>query len=276
MLSLLLEGSSLRAVARVTGVSINTVYKLLEHAGRACDAFHTTNVVDVPAKRVQCDEIWSFIYAKDKNVLYAIDAPPEAGTIWTWTAIDPDSKMVISYLIGDRGLGSATEFMLDLRSRLSGRVQLTTDGHHAYPEAVQRAFGSDVDFATTVKDFSGPMTNPTVSTVNEIWRGVPDEEHISTSLVERHNLTMRMSMRRYTRKTNGYSKDFSRHCHMLALYFVWYNWCRKHHTLKATPAMAAGLADRALTMKELAGYINRWNMPKGKRGPYKKRAEHAA
>ena len=253
ILHMLVEGSSMRSITRVVGASINTVTKLLVDAGEACQEFHDRAVRDVPANRVECDEIWSFCYAKAKSVPSAIAAPSGAGDVWTWTGIDRDSKLILSWAISPgRGSEYAIELMDDLRSRLANRVQLTTDGHRAYLEAVEGAFGGDVDYAQLVKIY-GPTQEATqgryspaacLGATKTPVVGNPDHDSISTSFVERHNLTTRMSLRRFTRLTNAFSKKLENHLHALALYFVYYNFCRPHKTLKGdTPAMAAGLAE---------------------------------
>ena len=262
ILHMLVEGSSMRATARVTGVSINTVSKLLVDAGRACAEYHDRHVKDVQAERVQCDEIWAFAYAKDKNVVAAKAAPEGSGDVWTWTAIDSDSKLIVSWLVGDRDAPTAGHFAFDLRERLAGRTQLTTDGLGAYREAIRQAFRGDVDFAQLVKlygasdderRYSPPVCTGMAATVRS---GDPDPEHISTSHVERHNLTMRMSMRRFTRLTNAFSKKIENHCHALALYFVYYNWCRRHKAHGMTPAQAVGLTEEAYDLEWIVGLVN--------------------
>ena len=279
-LNMLCEGSSMRAVSRMAGVSINTVSKLLIDAGKACAAFHDENVRDVTTARVQCDEIWSFTYAKQKNVEKAKNAPEEAGDTWTWTALDSDSKLIVSWLMGGRDGEYALAFMDDLRQRLANRVQLTTDGHKAYLEAVEESFGADIDYAMLVKMYGEPADkgperkySPSVCTgaKKETIQGSPDEKHVSTSYAERQNLTMRMRMRRFTRLTNAFSKKFDNHMHMVALYTVWYNFVRIHKTLKVTPAMAAGLTDRLWSMEDVVELIEAAAPKPGKRGPYKKR-----
>ena len=270
ILSMLCEGNSMRSVSRLAGVSINTVSKLLVDAGTLCAAFHEDQVRGVKAKRVQVDEIWSFTYAKRKNVTEKIAAKVEgAGDTWTWTGIDADSKLVISWLVGGRDAGYAITFMNDLRSRLANRVQLTSDGHKAYLVAVEEAFGMDVDFAQLVKIYgtatvedqrryspaecTGCIPTPIV--------GDPDPKHISTSFAERQNLTMRMHMRRFTRLTNGFSKKLENHIHMIAIYTVFYNWTKIHKTLRTTPAMAAGLSDRVWEMSEIVELMDEVNAP---------------
>ena len=284
ILNMLVEGSSMRSISRIEGCGINTITRLAVEAGKACMAYHDQHVRDVPAQVVQCDEIWSFLYAKRKNVEYAKAAPDDAGDIWTWTAIDSDSKLMISWLVStSRDGDSAIELMDDLRSRTANRFQLTTDGLNAYPEAVEGAFGGDVDFAQLIKLYADApreearrySPSECVGTRQEIIVGDPDEKLISTSHVERHNLTMRMSIRRYTRLTNAFSKKFENHCYAVALYFTYYNFCRPHTTLtknaggyKTTPAMAAGLTERVHDIQWLSGIVSE-HMPKPKkRGPY--------
>lgn len=259
ILTLLVEGSSLRSISRITGVSINTVTKLVVDAGMACATFHDKMVRNVKAKRVQCDEIWSFTYTKAKGVKSAKAAPEGAGDTWTWTALDSDTKLMISWWVGGRDSNTGYQFLADLESRLSDRIQLTSDGHPAYLQAVPAAFGDDVDFAQLVKiyraspaSFKGRYSPAEcIGAKKKAVSGNPDPDHISTSHVERQNLTMRMSMRRFTRLTNAFSKKFQNHCHSLALYFVWYNWMRKHKAIGTTPAIAAGLTDKAMTMSDL-------------------------
>lgn len=278
ILAMLCEGSSMRSISRVADVSINTVSKLLVQAGEACIAIHNDNVQGVKASRVQCDEIWSFCYAKKKNVSTAKDAPEGAGDVWTWTAIDADTKLIVSYLVGGRDSEYAMEFMDDLRSRLSNRVQLTTDGHKAYLEAVEGAFGADVDYAQLIKLYGAAPESakgrysPADCTGIKKRRveGDPDIKHVSTSYVERSNLTMRMSMRRFTRLTNAFSKKLGNHIHALALYFVFYNFCRIHKTLKMSPAMAAGISDTLWSLEDVVAKIDEMAPPPKKRGPYKK------
>ena len=262
ILHMLVEGSSMRATARVTGVSINTVSKLLVDAGGACAEYHDRYMKGVQAERIQCDEIWSFAYAKDKNVPVAKAAPDGAGSVWTWTAIDSDSKTIVSWLVGDRDSRAAYGFAIDLRQRVTGRPQITTDGLGVYRDAIRYAFRGDVDFAQLIK-FYGSSTDqrrysPPVCTgmTARVRSGDPDPRHISTSYVERHNLTMRMSMRRFTRLTNAFSKKVENHCHALALYFVYYNWCRRHKTHGMTPAQAAGLTEEAFGLEWIIDLIN--------------------
>ncbi|WP_225029441.1 IS1 family transposase [Xinfangfangia pollutisoli] len=281
ILNMLVEGAPMRSISRITGVSINTVTKLLEDAGKACAAYHDTTVVNVAAKHVECDEIWSFCYSKEKNVAAAKAVPEGAGDVWTWTAIDRDSKMILAFEVGDRSSATAIEFMNDLRARLSNRVQLTTDGRKAYLEAVEGAFGGDVDYAMLVKlygDTTGQKGHekkysPAECTGarKELISGYPVKEMVSTSHVERQNMTMRMGMRRFTRLTNGFSKKLENHLHMLSLYFVHYNFVRRHKSLRMTPAMAAGVAKELHDMDWLVALIDAAAPKPGPRGPYKKR-----
>ena len=261
------------SVSRVLGIDINTVIKLLIDAGNVCKEFHDRTVRNVPAKYVQCDEIWSFCYAKEKNVPYVVGAIDAVGDVWTWVAIERYSKLIISWLAGSRGSDYALEFMDDLRSRLVNRIQLTTDGYRAYPEAVEGAFGGYVDYAQSIKlyeqDADGHWQH--VGNRKVEIAGVPDLNETSTSHVERHDLTMRMSMRRFTRSTNAFSKKLENHRHALALYYVWYNFCREHRTLGATPAMIAGLAEYRYDLRWIVGLIDE-RVPVQKRGPYRKRA----
>ncbi|MFD0848228.1 IS1 family transposase [Sphingosinicella xenopeptidilytica] len=280
ILAMLCEGSSMRSISRVADVSINTVSKLLVEAGEAgeaCLKLHDETVRNVKASRIQCDEIWSFAYAKQKNVATAKAAPAGAGDVWTWTALDADTKLIVSYYVGDRSGESAITLMDDLRSRLENRVQLTTDGHKAYLEAVEGAFGGDVDYAQLVKLYGPSITAPgryspaeCIGARKLAVEGNPDKAHVSTSYVERQNLTMRMSMRRFTRLTNGFSKKLDNHIHALALYFAFYNFCRIHKTLKVTPAMAAGVTDRLWSLEDIVARIDADAPAPKPRGPYKK------
>ncbi len=232
ILNLLLEGAGIRSSARNADVSPHTVLSLLRAAGRAGAIFHDQHVKGVEAKRVQADETWSFIYAKQRHLEHAKSPPPEAGDIWTWVAIDIDTKLVISYLVGGRGLEFARTFMRDLASRLEGRVELTTDAYGAYPQAIEEAFSGRVDYGTT------------------------EMEGVSNSFVERQNLTMRSHMKRYARETNAHSKTLRYHVAAVNLYFLWYNWCRIHSTIRCTPAMEAGLTKELHDMEWLAELID--------------------
>lgn len=257
----LVEGNSIRATVRMTGVAKNTVVKLLAELGCACAEFHAEHVRGVKAKRVECDEIWSFVGAKAKNV------PAERvadgwGDVWTWTAIEAETKLIVSWLVAGRDGGAACAFMEDVASRLAGRIQLTTDGHKVYLEAVEAAFGGAIDYAMLVKKYGAERPgearySPAVCTGCEKLPivGAPDMEKVSTSYVERQNLTMRMGIRRFTRLTNGFSKKVENHGHAVALHFMHYNFCRMHQTLRCTPAMAAGLADHRWTLEELVGLL---------------------
>jgi IS1 family transposase len=278
ILSMLVEGSSMRSISRVADVSINTVSKLLIDAGRACIAFHDEKVRGVKARRVQVDEIWSFTYAKQKNVARAKRRDLAYGDTWTWTAIEADSKLLISWLVGARDSEYALAFIDDLRQRVTNRVQLTSDGHKPYLEAVEEAFGDDVDYAVLQKLYgTAPEAQKRYSPAQCIGikrqdiTGNPDTKHVSTSYVERQNLTMRMQMRRFTRLTNAFSKKFENHVHMVALYTVWYNFARLHKTLKVTPAMAAGISETLRDMSWIAALIDAAAPKPGARGPYKKR-----
>ena len=265
ILSMLCEGASMRSISRVADVSINTVSKLLVDAGRACAAFHDEKVRDVKARRVLVDEIWSFTAAKQKNVPGMKKPVDGAGDTWTWTALEADSKLLISWLVGGRDGEYAIAFMDDLRDRLANRVQLTSDGHRANLEAVEGAFGGDVDYAQLVKLYGAAPEamkgrySPAecIGARKERVEGSPDPKYISTNFAERQNLTMRIQMRRFTPLTNAFSKKFENHMHMVALYTVWYNYVKQHKSLKGiTPAMAAGLSDMLWPMADLAEMID--------------------
>jgi len=269
----------MRSITRVCDVSLNTVTKLLIDAGHACAAFHDQKVRNVTTTKVQCDEIWSFSYVKAKNLRFAKSAPLDSGDVWTWTGIDADSKLIVSWHVGDRSMSTGTAFMSDLKGRLANRVQLTTDGHKAYLGAVSEV-DLDADYAMMNKIFAsdyagaGRYSPPKcIGTVKQVISGNPDPDHINTSFAERQNLTMRMQMRRFTRLTNAFSKKFENHCHALALYFVWYNFCRIHKTLRVTPAMAAGVARTVMDMSDVVRLIDAREPVLAKRGPYKKRAQ---
>jgi len=281
ILSALVEGVSLRAITRMVGVSLNTVSKFLTDFGPLCEAYHDENVRGVSAERVQADEIWAFCYAKDKNLPAKMRGMPGVGSVWTWTAIDSDTKLMISWMVGDRDAECAGRFMKDLAHRITTRCQLTTDGHGVYERAVVDAFGWQIDYAQLVKLY-GPSreTEARYSPCECIGAkpipviGRPVKEDISTSHVERQNLTMRMGMRRFTRLTNGFSKKLDNHRAAVAIHFMHYNFARVHKTLRVTPAMEAGLADHVWTMEELVGLMEARELAvvgtdQNKRGPYR-------
>jgi IS1 family transposase len=257
----LVEGSSINSIVRMTGVAKHTILNLLEDMGCVCAAYHHHNVRHLRVRRLQCDEIWAFVGAKQKN------ASPEKknqgwGDAWTWTAIDADTKLCVSYLVGGRTTGWATDFMLDCRERIVGNPQITTDAHKPYLKAVEEAFGGDADYAMPHKIYGAsnePETRYSPATCigcdMKTVSGDPDPAHVSTSYVERQNLTMRMSMRRFTRLTNGFSKKLENHGHAVALHFMHYNFVRVHKTLRVTPAMEAGLTDHIWSMEELVSLL---------------------
>lgn len=260
---LLVEGNSLRSCSRIADVSINTVTKLLVDVGKACQRFHNEKMRGIKAQRVQCDEIWSFVYAKQKNVPEGMEN--EAGDVWTWVGIDADTKLVISWLVGARDADSANAFMNDVAGRLTNRVQLTTDGLKAYLEAVTDSFGSQIDFAQLVKLYGNEGSakaekkySPAecIGTRKSVVSGNPDPAHISTSYIERQNLTMRMHMRRFTRLTNAFSKKIENHCYAIALHFVYYNFVKIHKTLRVPPAMEAGLIKRLMSIEDIVNLAN--------------------
>ncbi|HLN85705.1 MAG TPA: IS1 family transposase [Candidatus Limnocylindrales bacterium] len=264
ILSMLCEGSSMRAITRVTGVSLNTVTKLLIDAGKACDAYHDEHVRGVKATRIQCDEVWAFCYSKQKNVASAKAAPEGAGDVWTWTALEAGSKLLVSYMVGGRDSEYAMALMDDLRGRLATRVQLTTDGHKAYLNAVEEAFGDDIDYAMLVKmygdapeAFKGRYSPAEcIGAKKERVTGKPDPKHVSTSYVERSNFSIRMHMRRFTRLTNAHSKKLENHGWAVALHVTFYNFVRIHSTLRMSPAMAAGVSDRLWEMSDIVALID--------------------
>lgn len=258
IITLLVEGNSLRSCSRIADVSINTVTKLLVDVGRACQKFHEEKVVGITARRIQADEIWSFVYAKEKNKPANTEG---VGDVWTWTAIDADSKLIVSWLVADRDADSANIFMNDVAARLKNRVQLTTDGLHAYLEAVTDSFGSQIDFAMLQKIYGKTGSQGSaekkyspaecIGCKKTAISGNPDPKHISTSYVERQNLTMRMHMRRFTRLTNAFSKKIENHCYAIALHFVYYNFVKIHKTLRVPPAMEAGIIKRLMTIEDI-------------------------
>jgi len=253
----LVEGSSINSIVRMTGEAKHTVLKLVEDMGCACAAYHHRNVRGLKVRRLQCDEIWAFVGAKAKNV--SVEKKTEGwGDAWTWTAIDADTKLCVSYLVGGRSTGWAVDFMQDCAYRIVGKPQITTDAHKPYLKAVEEAFGGDADYAMLHKIYgasSEPETLYSPATCigcdMKTVSGVPGPAHVSTSYVERQNLIMRMSMRRFTRLTNGFSKKIENHGHAVALHFMHYNFCRVHKTLRVTPAMEAGLANHVWTLEEL-------------------------
>jgi len=262
VVSCLVEGNSIRATVRITDVAKNTVTKLLVDLGRACSEYQDRTFRNLPCKRIQCDEIWCFVYAKEKNV------PPEmrdngAGDVWTWTAIDPDSKLVPCWFIGSRNAVCAYHFIQDLAGRLKNRIQLTTDGLKIYIQAIEDAFGSEIDYAMLIKIFGeAPKTEARYSPAKcmgskrALMTGKPEYGHVSTSHVERQNLTMRMSMRRFTRLTNAFSKKVENLEHAVALHFMYYNFARIHQTLRVTPAMEVGISDHVWSIEEIVNLIN--------------------
>lgn len=281
IISLLVEGMSMRAISRVSDVSINTVTKLLEETGAACAEFQDKNIRGLTCKRVQCDEIWAFCYAKEKNVAPEHKGELGYGDAYTWTAIDADTKLMVSYMVGKRDAGYANLFMQDLAERITNRVQLTTDGHKPYLQAVENSFGGGIDYAMLVKSY-GPSSlgdqrrySPSefVSAEKRTITGNPDAEKVSTSFVERQNLTMRMSMRRFTRLTNGFSKKIENLEHAVSLHFMHYNYCRIHKTLRVTPAMEAGLTDHVWSLEEMASLVP--EPVAKKRGAYKTKSVSA-
>jgi IS1 family transposase len=262
IIACLVEGNSVRATCRLTHSSKDAVLKLVADAGKACLDYQREHLRNLTTKRIQCDEIWSFVYSKAKNVPAEFRGQFGKGDVWTWTAIDADTKLVPCWHVGTRGIEAATTFMRDLASRLSNRVQLTTDGHHAYLNAVDSAFSRDIDYAMLIKHYAASKEgetrySPAVCTGCEKTgvRGRPDPDHISTSYVERQNLNMRMGMRRFTRLTNAFSKKVENHGHAIALFYMYYNFARIHQTLRVTPAMEAGVSDHVWSIEEIAALI---------------------
>ena len=265
IISLLTEGRSLRAITRVTGASINTVTKLLVDAGRACSDYQDRAFRNLTCRRIQVDEVWSFVYAKAKNVGTAKAAPDKAGDIWTWTAIDADTKLIPSWRVGSRDGEEAKAFIADLASRLANRVQLTSDGHRPYLEAVEESFGADIDYAMLIKHYGEPVGalgrySPGECTGIELRRveGRPDEAHVSTSYIERSNLTLRMNVRRFTRLTNAFSKKAENHAYAVGLHLMVYNFVRIHGTLKCSPAMEAGVTGKLWEIADVVTMIEEW------------------
>ena len=276
----------MRSITRIVGCSFNTVSKLMLDAGDTAYNFHNQYVRGLNSDRIEADEIWSFCYAKNAHVPDARNAPPEAGNVWTWTAIDPDSKLLVSYRAGGRDTEDAMLFIGDLDQRLIKRIQLTSDGYNAYPEAVSMHFGNNIDYAQLIKSYrflnhtlideDHRYSPPPQETIyKRVVTGDPDPDLISTSIVERHNLTMRMSMRRYTRLTNGFSKRLRHHCASLDLFILYYNFCRPHLSLKnpyqRTPAMAAGLTDRIYDIDWIINMIKSNTTPPRRPKTYRKK-----
>lgn len=267
IVGMMIEGNSIRSITRMTGICQEAITKLLCDLGKACSDHHNAAVRGVKARRVQCDEVWSFCYAKAKNAPNAKQKSIWAGDVWTWTAIDADSKLILSYLCGERNAAWAQSFMEDLASRVTTRIQPTTDGHKVYAEAVEGAFGMQVDYAMLIKLFGAPgevvdgrySSAKVIGIRTAVLSGNPDSDHISTSFVERQNLSLRMSLRRFTRLTNAFSKKFTNHCHAVAIYYTYYNFCRVHQTLRVTPAMESGLADHICSLEELVALLGSEN-----------------
>jgi len=264
-LQMMAEGISLRSMTRLTGISRTTLIKLLEDAGKAFSAYMDKALVNLPCKRVQLDECWGFSYCKQKTVPTAKKAPEGAGDIWTWVGLDADTKLVVSYYVGGRDSEAAMMFIDDLAPRLASRVQITTDGHKPYLQAIEGAFGCDVDYAVLVKVYGAPPEgqrrySPAVCTgaFGHRIEGRPDARHVSTSFVERQNLNIRMGNRRMTRLTNAFSKKAENHAHMMAIYFIHYNFVRIHQTLKVTPAMAANVTPKLWEMSDMVKVLEDW------------------
>jgi IS1 family transposase len=276
ILGMLVEGKSLRSCRRTADVSLNTVTKLLVDVGAACERFHDENVRNVHVSRLEADEIWSFVGARAKNVS-AEKTLGGWGDTWTWTALDADTKLCVSYLVGGRRADWAIDLLKDAASRIRGRVQITTDGHRAYLEAVEEAFGADVDYAQLQKIYGAPVEYDTryspatyIGCEMKTVSGDPGPKHASASYVEPHNLTMRAGMRRSTRLTNGFSKKIQKHIATVAIHAVYYNFARIHKTLRITPAMAAGLSDRVWSLEEIVMMADNYMPQASKRGPNKK------
>ena len=264
IIAALVEGNSIRATCRMTGAAKGTVLKMVVDLGKACAAYQDRTLRNLTCNKIQCDEIWSFCYAKEKNVPEEMKGKLGVGDVWTWTAIDADTKLIVSSLVGDRSAAYAKKFIDDLASRLAHRVQLTTDGYRAYLTAVESAFGAGVDYAMLDKIYNAPPNKGTTryspaeccGTRKIKVKGNPDIAHVSTSFVERQNLTMRMSMRRMTRLTNAFSKKIENQAHAVALHFMHYNFARIHQTLRVTPAMEAGIANHVWSLEEIANLLD--------------------
>lgn len=264
ILGMMVEGMSIRATSRMTGASKNTVVKLLEDAGEAFSAYQDRTLRGLTCKRIQVDEIWAFVYAKAKNVKTAKAAPEGAGDCWTWLAIDADTKLIPSFYIGARDGDAAQHFIGDLALRLTNRVQLTSDGHKAYLEAVEHSFGADIDYAMLVKIYGDApgagrySPGECIGAVKQRVEGRPDPKHISTSYAERANLTLRMGARRFTRLTNAFSKKVENHAHSVAIHTMHYNFVRIHQTLRVTPAMAAGVTAKLWELADMVAVLEEW------------------
>ena len=264
-LQMMAEGISLRAMTRLTGISRTTLIKLLEDAGQAFSEYQDRVLVNLPCKRVQVDEAWAFCYAKQKNVPTAKAAPEGAGDIWTWVGLDADTKLVASFHVGSRDSEAARTFIDDLAPRFASRIQLTSDGHRPYLEAIEGAFGAGIDYAMLVKIYGpAPEGQRRYSPADCVGArkipvaGNPDPKHVSTSYVERQNLSIRMGNRRMTRLTNAFSKNAENHAHMMAIYFMHYNFVRIHQTLRITPAMAAGVTSKLWEMSDMVKMLEDW------------------
>lgn len=271
ILGLMVEGASIRAISRITGASKNTIVKLLEDAGEAFSDYQDRTLRGLNCRRIQCDEIWAFVYAKKKNVPGAKAAPEGAGDAWTWMALDADSKLIVSYFVGKRDVGAAHCFMQDVADRLAHRVQLTTDAHKAYLDAIEDAFGGDIDYAKLVKLYGDTAAGAgryspgvCVGAKKERMMGNPDEAHISTSYVERANLTLRMGNRRFTRLTNAFSKKAANHAHSVAIHTMHYNFVRLHQTLRCSPAMAAGVSKNLWELSDMVKVLEDWEATQAK------------
>jgi len=265
MLGMMVEGVSIRAIARMTNASKNTIVKLLADAGNACLEYQDKTLRNLSCQRIQADEIWSFVYAKQRNVPEEKRGQFGYGDVWTWTALDADTNLIVAWHVGRRDAHAAYEFMSDVASRLTNRVQLATDGHRAYLDAVDGAFGMSIDYAMLVKQYGAAPEaekrySPPVCLGAErtVIHGDPDPAHISTSYVERQNLSMRMGMREFTRLTNAFSKKLENHVHALSIYFMHYNFVRIHQTLRVTPTMAAGVTDTLWSLEDMVRIVDEW------------------
>ena len=271
ILGLMVEGTSIRAISRLTGASKNTIVKLLEDAGAAFDDYQDRTLRNLTCKRIQVDEIWAFVYAKDKNVKTAKAAPEGAGDCWTWMAIDADTKLIPSFYVGARNAEAAQHFIGDLALRLANRVQLTSDGHKPYLEAVEQSFGADIDYAMLVKIYGDApgagrySPGECIGIQQRRVEGRPDPKHVSTSYAERANLTLRMGSRRFTRLTNGFSKKAENHAHSVAIHTMHYNFVRIHQTLRCTPAMAAGVTAQLWELADMVKVLEDWENNQGQK-----------